>query len=409
MAEAVRPEAARRFSRQPAQGLLSWANNLIFRARMASTGEQIANGYDLRGYRLVPVSGPARIQSVPSATGGIARHVYARMLEAGIHVKPLLKKAGLSVEEIEDRDVRLKVRSQIKFLELGATALQDDFLGFHLARDVDLREIGLLYYVLASSELLNDALRRAARYSGITNEGISLKLHSAKEVAITLEYVGVERRSDRHQIEFWLVSFVRLCRQLTNRRLVPRRIRVTHHRKSMPAEFRSLLGCEIEFGSTVDEIIFPETVNLMPIGSADPYLNDILTKYCEDALAHRAPERTTLRSSVENAMAPLLPHGKARAAEIARRIGMSHRTLARKLASEGLTFSEISENLKADLARHYLKDGDLPISQIAWLLGYREVSAFTHAYKRWTGMTPRQSRAQGNIGFAGAEAQGKRT
>ena len=151
--------------------------------------------------------------------------------------------------------------------------------------------------------------------------------------------------------------------------------------------------------------MFPETVNLMPIGSADPYLNDLLTKLCEDALAHRAPERTTLRSSVENAMAPLLPHGKARATEIARRIGMSHRTLARKLASEGLTFSEISEHLKADLARHYLRDGDLPISQIAWLLGYREVSAFTHAYKRWTGMTPRQSRAQGNIGFAGVEAE----
>jgi AraC-like DNA-binding protein len=147
----------------------------------------------------------------------------------------------------------------------------------------------------------------------------------------------------------------------------------------------------------VDEIVFPGTVNLMPIGSADPHLNNLLTKYCEEALAHREPDRTTLRASVEKAMAPLLPHGKARAAEIARRIGMSHRTLARKLASEGLTFSEISEKLKADLARHYLRDGDLPISQIAWLLGYREVSAFTHAYKRWTGMTPRQSRARGNV------------
>jgi AraC-like DNA-binding protein len=345
----------------------------------------------------VPPSRPARIHTIPSATGGIARRVYMRMCEAGLHAAPLLTKAGISVEQIEDRDVRLTVRSQIKFLELGATALRDDFLGFHLARDVDLREIGLLYYVLASSDILNDALRRAARYSGITNEGVSLKLLSAKDVAISLEYVGVERRSDRHQIEFWLVSLVRLCRQLTNRRLVPRRIRVAHHRKSTPAELRSFLGCEIEFGANVDEIVFPGTVNLMPIGSADPHLNNLLTKYCEEALAHREPDRTTLRSSVENAMAPLLPHGKARAAEIARRIGMSHRTLARKLASEGLTFSEISEKLKADLARHYLRDGDLPISQIAWLLGYREVSAFTHAYKRWTGMTPRQSRARGNV------------
>ena len=99
-------------------------------------------------------------------------------------------------------------------------------------------------------------------------------------------------------------------------------------------------------------------------------------------------------------MAPLLPHGKANAIEVARRIGMSHRTLARKLSSEGLTFSQIAEELKGDLAGQYLRDGDLPISQIAWLLGYREVSAFTHAFKRWTGMTPRQARAQSPVGSA---------
>jgi AraC-like DNA-binding protein len=91
----------------------------------------------------------------------------------------------------------------------------------------------------------------------------------------------------------------------------------------------------------------------------------------------------------------LLPHGKANAVAIARHIGMSHRTLARRLSSEGLTFSEIAEELKGDLARHYLRDSDLPVSQIAWLLGYREISAFTRAFKRWTGKTPRQIRSQG--------------
>jgi hypothetical protein len=146
---------------------------------------------------------------------------------------------------------------------------------------------------------------------------------------IAFDYTGVERRLDCHQIEFWLLSLVRVCRQLTNRRLIPSRIRLVHHRKKTPAEFRSLLGCEIEFGSGVDELVFPGAATLMPIGSADSHLNELLIKYCEEALAHRAPARTTLRSSVENAMAPLLPHGKANAVEIARRIGMSHRTLAR--------------------------------------------------------------------------------
>ena len=208
------------------------------------------------------------------------------------------------------------------------------------------------------------------------------------------DYVGVERRQDRHQIEFWLVSLVRLCRQLANRRLVPSRVTLAHHRKKTPAELRSLLGCEVEFGANVDEIVFPAAVKLLPIGSADNHLNELLIKYCEEALAHRGPQGTTLRSNVERAIATLLPHGKARAAEVARRLGMSTRTLTRRLASEGLTFSAVLEEQKIDLARHYLRDGDLPVSQIGWLLGYREISAFTHAFKRWTGQTPKQLRTQ---------------
>jgi AraC-like DNA-binding protein len=370
---------------------------LIFYAETVSTQRTDRKQARIQDSGLVSASELMRFHSMPSAGGGISRLVSAHMRELGIQLAPLLSRAGLTVEQIDDRSARLKVRSQIKFLELSAAASQDDFLGFHLARDFDLREIGLLYYVLASSEILADALHKAERYSRIVNEGISLRFSERRETAITFSYVDVERRSDRHQIEFWLTSFVRLCRQLTNRRLVPSQIKVMHNRAKTPAEFKSFLGCEIEFGSNVDEVVFPETVKLMPIGSADPHLNELLIKYCDEALAHRESNRTNLRSSVENAIALLLPHGKARASEIARRLGMSHRTLARRLSSEGLTFSGILDELKVDLAKGYLRDGNLPISQIGWLLGYREVSAFTHAFKRWTGSTPRQSRAQGDL------------
>jgi AraC-like DNA-binding protein len=349
----------------------------------------------------VRTSGLMRFHAVPSATGGIARLVSTRLIDAGIDPAPLLARAGLTVEQIDNRDVRLSAQSQIKLLEFAADALQDDFIGFHLAQDYDLREIGLLYYVVASSEILADALHRAERYSGVANEGISLQVRTGRETAIALNYVGMDRRSDRHQMEFWLMSLVRLCRQLTNRRVVPSRIGVMHHRKKTPAEFRSFLGCEIEFGSSADEVVFPATVKLMPVVSADPYLNELLQKYFEEALAHRPATGATLRSSVENVITPLLPHGKAGAGEVARQLGMSHRTLARRLAAEGLTFSEIQTDLKTDLARRYLREGDLPISQIAWLLGYREVSAFTHAFKRWTGTAPRQSRAQGKFASTG--------
>jgi AraC-like DNA-binding protein len=360
------------------------------RSRCASRGLKAAAA-TTKGFDVAAARSP-QLQAMPSATGGIARLVWARLREAGIQADGLLSKAGLTLEQIQDRKARLSVESQIKFLELGAEALHDDALGFHLARDFDLREIGLLYYVAASSGTVAEALSKTERYCRLANEGISLRF-AAKDMAIALSYVGVERRSDRHQIEFWVTSIIRINRALTNRRVVPSRVKVAHRRRAMPAEVRSFLGCEIEFGSDVDEIAFPQSVGQMPIESADHHLNDLLVTFCEEALAHRKPGGVSLRSSVENAIAPLLPHREARAEEIARRLGMSHRTLARRLASEGLTFTGIMDELKIDLAKSYLKKDELPISQTAWLLGYGEVSAFTHAFRRWTGMTPRQWRA----------------
>ena len=171
------------------------------------------------------------------------------------------------------------MQGQIGFVELIADALQDDFLGFHLARDCDLREIGLLYYVLESSELLGDALRRAERYSTIVNEGISLHLREGKELAVTFTYVGVERLSDRHQIEAWVTYLVRVCRQLTNRRLLPSRVRFVHRRKGGCPELDTFLGCDVVFGADTDEVAFPGTVKEMPVVDADPYLSKLLIKY----------------------------------------------------------------------------------------------------------------------------------
>jgi AraC-like DNA-binding protein len=88
----------------------------------------------------------------------------------------------------------------------------------------------------------------------------------------------------------------------------------------------------------------------------------------------------------------MLPHGRVLAEDVARSLGMSNRTLARKLSDEGLNFTEILQQLRHDLAVRHLNDRKLHVSKIAWLLGFHEVSAFTHAFKRWTGKTPRQMR-----------------
>jgi AraC-like DNA-binding protein len=77
---------------------------------------------------------------------------------------------------------------------------------------------------------------------------------------------------------------------------------------------------------------------------------------------------------------------------VAQKLGMSERTLARRLAKEGVSFNEVLQELKANLATRYLEQDGMPISKIAWLLGFEEASSFSHACRRWTGKSPRELR-----------------
>ena len=329
------------------------------------------------------------IEHLPIASGGISRLAYRRALISGIDPEAELQKAGLTRAQMENPRATIKVRDQIKFLNLVGSRLDDDFLGFHLALECDLREIGLLYYVLASSELLIEALQRAVRYSTIVNEGVSQTCIDGKDFGLSFDYVGVSRHPDRHQIEFWITALIRTCRQLTGFRVVPERIRLVHHRTA-GTELTEIFGDNIEFGASEDDVVFPVKIRNSRVVSADPYLNNLLISYCEEALAHREKKRGSFQSAVENTIAPLLPHGKATAADVARQLGLSQRTFARRLSSEGLTFSELLENLRSNLASRYLVEGEMAVSEVAWLLGYREVGSFSHAFRRWTGKTPRE-------------------
>lgn len=330
---------------------------------------------------------------LPSATGGISRLACERLTNAGLAIAPLLKNAGLSPGQIADSGTRLPVAAQISFLNFAAEALDDDLLGFHLAKLPDFRELGLFYYVVASSDVLHDVFERGAKYTAIINEGVVQSCVSRGHCGVRMKYSGVSRHPDRHQMEFWITAILRICRHLTGRHLIPDRVAFAHKRRADSGEMAEFFGTQIEFDADADEILFEPQRAALPIVSADPYLNKMLIAYCEEALAQRKKRAGSLQADVENAIVPLLPHGKAKADEVARQLHLSRRTFARRLASEDLTFSEILGALRIDLAKRYLADQSLSISQIAWLLGYKEVGAFSHAFRRWTRRTPRQMRA----------------
>jgi len=338
----------------------------------------------------------SRLNAMPSATGGIARLACMRLRKQGRDPASVLAIAGLTIQEIEDSKRRLSAEAQLKLLDLAAAELQDEHFGFRLARDFELGQIGLVYYVMASSERLIDALANAERYCAINNEGVRLSISTDPDLAIGLQYINVDRHTDRHHAEFWVVTLVRIVRTLTGGRIAPLRIRLRHLRRPIPADIRSHLGCEITYAADRDEISFSPSVRSLPLAAADSHLNRLLLDYANEALGGRKIRPNTLRSQIEDHLSQLLPNGKANISEVARRLHTSRRTLSRRLSDEGEAFSTVLRNVKEALARRYLREEHLPISEVAWLLGYRDVSSFSHAFARWTGFSPRQFRNSGS-------------
>jgi AraC-like DNA-binding protein len=257
---------------------------------------------------------------------------------------------------------------------------------------MNLRSIGLLFYLTESAPTVSEALKNLARYSRTTNEALAVEISRQNdEVILAIRHVQEFDEPHRQFFELLALWLIRTLHNETNRDFTLFRVTFTHARNSDLREVHRLLRCPVDFAQGVDSWVLPQRVMDLPIASADSKLLKILTAHADDLLAERHSV-TGLQSMVANQLASLLPSGEARAAVVARQLGMSPRSLTRHLTEEGTTFGEILEQLRQRLASRYLADNRMSVQQIAWLLGYSEVGAFNHAYKRWTGTPPRRTR-----------------
>jgi AraC-like DNA-binding protein len=324
--------------------------------------------------------------------GVAAREALSYIDRRGIDAEPALFGAGLSRRQLSENDIGVSVASQYRFLELAATEANDPLLGLHVASEMDMQAIGILFYLTGSARTVSEALESLAHYSATTNEALVLEIFRHKDEVI-LAIRHVQEFDEPHQQFFELLAlwFVRTLRRQTNPDFAPLRVTFTHARDAGQREVHRLLRCPVEFAQTVDSWVLPQRIMDLPIVSGDRYLLRILTVHADELLTERHSV-TGLQSMVTDQLITLLPSGEYRAAAVAQRLNMSTRSFTRQLANEGTTFGEILERLRRRLATRYLAHDRMSIKQIAWLLGYSEPGAFTHAYKRWTGTTPRRAR-----------------
>jgi AraC-like DNA-binding protein len=314
----------------------------------------------------------------------------ALLKRAGIESRPLLARAGLSEEHSGDYSLRrVPAAAQARFLEYAAEALGDSALGLHIAAAGDPRTIGLAFYVGAAAKTLGEALELMTRYVRIADECAHLDLAPQPDgIALEYQFVGLSRHLIRQQSEFALAMAIKAIRLASGREIQPVRVRFAHVRTSDVKDFIRFFGCPVEFNAPSDHLAFSRETLALPLITADPKLLHILRPICEAEAG--APDRRagSLRALVESEVQRLLPQGRANIEIVARALGLSVRTLSRNLAAEGSAFTEIMEELRHTLALQYLKEPNLPLAQIAWLLGYGTTTSFTHAFRRWAGRPP---------------------
>ena len=269
---------------------------------------------------------------------GLAAHLAVAHLERnGIDPAPILALSGVSRGALASGQ-RIKVKSVIDFLERVSHALKDDWLGLTLGADFDLREIGLLYYVASSSQRFDEALKRLDRYERVANEAVDLRIVKGRGCRVELSYMGVPRHLDRHLMESFVVALLRLCRQLVGRKIIPLSASFVHHRVD-GRKIQQFLGCDVIFDASVDDICFDASVYGFARNAYDPYLNDLMTKSCEEAVAIRTSNVSPFRTIVvENTVAPLLPHAEANTKSVANALASVSALFARPLTGRKAKF-----------------------------------------------------------------------
>ena len=171
-----------------------------------------------------------------------------------------------------------------------------------------------------------------------------------------------------------------------------------------PGEHARVLGCEVEFDAPRTEMIIDRTTWDQPVRTADDALVAVLEEHAR-LLLDRLPKSSRLVQSVGDAVGKLLSTGDTSLDTVARELGMSGRTLQRRLANDGLVFSDFVDRVRLESARLLLVQGNLSLAEVAYMVGFAEQSSFSRAFKRWAGLSPREYRyarrgASGGLGTA---------
>ncbi|MCB9592298.1 MAG: AraC family transcriptional regulator [Sandaracinaceae bacterium] len=267
----------------------------------------------------------------------------------------------------------------------------DPTIALRIAEATPVGAFGVVEYLCRCQPTLGDALRAWVRYLNILDDAVVVGLVEEGDAAAVRVLVESEAPAPAsHELCFALL--VRQAKEITSGDASPIAVELTHEARVDPARYARWFGAPVRFGSAETQLLFPRAALDAPLRTADAGLTAVFEGLVaeREATLHEVPSFVAdVRREVQFA----LRNGDAGADGVAGRLGLTSRSLQRRLKAEGTTLSELKRDVQQELAGRYLDEG-LSTAEISFLLGFSEPSAFFRAFKRWTGITPIERRAQ---------------
>jgi AraC-like DNA-binding protein len=331
-------------------------------------------------------------KSVPTVSATLPKAVIALAAARGIPAPALLAAVGLSLEQLADTDATVPFSVHLELWRRAGALSGDESFGLHLAESIPKGMFGINEYIFRNSPDLEAALRALARYRRLVAPDEWRLAYEPTSVRFEVHVLRSVAPLPRHTAEFMIASMVRKVQDILGEPVPPREVWLAHAAPADVREHARVFSCPVHFERPVYALVLDRALLSRPVIDADAALKDLLVKQA-DAILERLGERVDLVNQVHRAICTEMKGEVPTLSRVARLLGLSTRNLQRQLQQNGTSFNRLLDETCSEIARYQVRQQRLPIGEVAFLLGYSEVSAFHRAFRRWTRMSPAQYRS----------------
>lgn len=334
-----------------------------------------------------------------TVAAGFACALFDHAVARGAEPAELARRAGLERDALADPDARVPLDRYKALMMAGKALTGDPALALHFGEAFDISQLSIVGLMGDATATVADAFAMLPRFTRLVID-----------VALQEEAHGQRYHLKRIDGELWFIDmrkhpndFPELTESAFARTMPASRrlgggsfvkaVHFTHPAPPYRDEYERIFGVPVVFEAAHNALLMTGDGWMgLKSGQPSPYLLAVLKDRAE-ALLERLNGPATVRGQLEQLLAPILHKGEARMPIAAARLGVSRATLARRLQAEGTNFEAVLAGLRQRLARDYLGTKRLSVAETAYLLGFSEPAAFSRAFRRWTGASPRSFRA----------------